>query len=252
MKLHVIILAQGNQARMGHAFRDKYKQMVDLPACGNVPVIVRTILQVKHYLSNVGEIAFSLVCWNKMIETAPEHWIPVLRMAGVAKYELADPGNSSLKGIARFLETNIINDADRTMVLFGDVIYSFDCLDAIWMMTERFGFVGTSDLRNDGGELWGVGWSSNDEDTVALELRDALLRHPPFNDDYQPGQMRRWLVGWRRGDVSEHVQRLIKINRYMAVDDFTCDIDVPENVRFVQTFTHEKAMLDDKNHGITW
>jgi hypothetical protein len=248
------------------------KQLLPLPACDNTPILDRTLRQLwkltvcrpddKHL-----PVRVEVVGWMDMIERylrtpvrvdAPGNLIRELSLAGTPFWFspgvgiLADPGNSSLKGIARYL-TKIATDRgddEHTVVLLGDVVYSMHCLETLLTRHAPIMFAGTSDLSTSGGELWGVSWRKECERTMMTMLGNALAKHPPFHDTYQPGQMRRWywaLDQWMRSGGDCVPPR----PWYVAVDDFTRDIDLPEHVAALPALS-ERAAQDDKNHGMEW
>jgi hypothetical protein len=167
--------------------------------------------------------------------------------------ELATPGNSALRGVGRYLEQRDRDNRryDHTIVLLGDVVYSWECLRAIWQISKIGGFVGTRHLALDKGDLWGVGWSRALNDRMMLDLRDALLRHPPFEDEYRHGQLRRWVSGFRRGDLADHVIKMQKVEAYTAIDDYTHDIDFPGDLVLLPDLS-AAAAADDAKHGVIW
>lgn len=254
MNIEVIILAQGTQKRLGapHGF----KQLLRLPACGDAPILGRTLRQLAD-LSDAGMPVKlptpTIVTWERLSSEACDAYPKLFNWAGVVFRKLASPGNSSLKGIARYLEEQPQDRGyDGTIVLLGDVVYSWSCLlSLLWLSQMSWGFTGTSDLSNGGGELWGVAWSKSYEQRMLADLRDALLRHPPFEDEYQPGQMRRWIAGWRRGDISDHVRQLIRSGNYRPINDYTMDVDLPEHIAKLQAVS-ELAAADDLAHGMAW
>lgn len=260
MLTEVIILAQGTQKRLGmtHGF----KQLLPLPACGNTPIMARTVRQVLRmappgredaaHLYNAGvlpPVAITILSWPDMLAPYPE--TSTLRLA-TRCVSLAHPGNSSLKGVARYLETRSHDHpADTTIVLLGDVVYSWACLNALSRLGGSCGFAGTSNLSGSAGELWGVAWARAHEAQMLQDLRDALLRHPPFEDEYQCGQLRRWIVGWRRGDTADHVARLRRAGQYVDVDDYTMDVDLPTDIPKLVPAARA-AVLDDAANHLTW
>lgn len=177
---------------------------------------------------------------------------------------LPDPGNSSLKGVDRFLRRFYEHPSrptfERTVVLFGDTVYSWRCLQAIFDGTHwHCGFVGTSDLSQSGGELWGVSWEIGAETVMLQALVTALGRHPAFAE-YQPGQMRRWLWEIDRCIDGSHLDGVIGVDVgahglrrtwYRTIDDYTRDIDLPEHVEQLSALS-ELAASDDALHGVTW
>ncbi len=264
MKTNVIILAQGSQKRLPNL--PVAKQMLPLPHCNGVPIMYRTVRQCWKLLAvtpeTLGETAISIITWSQLADQITRQCIPVEVSPHVrALYHpqlrtLADPGNSSLKGIERYLRTfagEVVSfNADRTVVLFGDVVYSWQCLGAIFAGSHwHFGFVGTSDLSTSGGELWGIQWMRSAQHNMLECLNAALKKHPPFDSNYQCGQMRRWL--WAVDDTMRAMlgPAFEPRNWYKVVDDYTRDIDLPEHVDLLSQLSYE-AMADDLTNGVTW
>jgi len=240
--LDVVILAQGTQQRMGHAFRYTPKQLLPLKHCDGTAILARTIFQVRQ---RFPEAKIDLVTWDHVCAGLGG-------LSDVTLTQLPSPGNSSLKGIARYLELRApVRQQSKTIVLLGDVVYSWACLDALAVLSAHMGFVGTADLSSSKGELWGVAWHAIHDDAMMIDLRDALLKHPPLEDTYQPGQLRRWVVGWRRGDVADQVAKLIKTGNYVAIDDYTMDVDLPQHVPLLDNAS-KLAAADDARHNLMW
>lgn len=252
--MEVIILAQGTQRRMGPGI--DYKQLLPLPACGGVPIMLRTCRQIDaRGWASSPMVAGGPTIQSKTIIT----WAPVMRRLQqdvVAQHvELKDPGNSSLKGIHRYLQMRdkliYTVTPDKTVVLLGDVIYSWACLDAIWRMAMDWGFVGTGNLSSSDGELWGVAWSRDNEPFMMRQIADAILMHPPVDDDYQPGQLRRWIKGFSRGELAGHIHGLRRKGHYTDIDDYTRDIDIAPQLSLIPAISIDAAK-DDESHGISW
>jgi hypothetical protein len=247
----VIILAQGTQKRMGPGVG--YKQLLPLPACGKVPILARTLRQLAKD-SHLAPCHITLLTWRGLhlaMEGAPTYKASIdLELDMI---QLPEPGNSALKGIARYLELRgAKHHFTATAVLLGDVVYSWQCLLALREMAATGGgFVGTSNLSEHAGEIWGVAWPRAHEDAMLDDLRDAMLRHPPFEDEYQPGQLRRWITGMRRGALALHVTTLTRSGRYRSVDDYTMDVDLPTHIRRLGPAS-VAAAADDAQHGLTW
>jgi hypothetical protein len=242
----VIILAQGSQRRLGHHAGPR--QLLPLPACGGAPILSRTLRQLGEINS---QATVTVVAESSLTEA-------LFRVAKWPIYtvsvELPVPGNSALKGIARYLELREGQGRryQRTIVLLGDVVYSWDCLLEIWEMSvDYYGFVGTKNLSLSKGDLWGAGWSRSHEDWMLTNLRDALLRHPPFDDDPEPGQLRRWISGMQRGDLADHIVKLRWAAHYADVDDYTHDIDIPHDLVLLPDLS-SLAAEDDAKHGVIW
>jgi hypothetical protein len=256
MTTHIIILAQGRQTRLPAL--PVAKQLLPLPACNGTPILYRTMRQIWHLLPGVKTLDDRVIAVS---------WLPVMErlqreavvIGGDERYypnvdTLSDPGNSSLKGIARYLE-KLTREADvcqkrfgatltfeRTVVLLGDVVYSWACLQAILFKKTPLTFCGTSDISPSGGELWGIAWSNGQQAVMTAALEVALAKHPPFAE-YQPGQLRRWM--WA---IHPEFQTTA---RYAAIDDYTRDIDLPEHVEQLPRLS-ELAAADDAANGVTW
>lgn len=283
---HVIILAQGQQKRL--ASLPVAKCMLKLPACREIEIIKRTLRQLWYLLEmqhNGGldpadspvrhHHRICVVTWPQVSEHLLRFGsvIDIGRERAITFYPhtetLTEPGNSSLKGIDRYLrrfhEQPYRPAFERTVVLFGDVVYSWACLRMILEGTHwHCGFVGTRDLSQAAGELWGLSWEPTAEQVMLQALLAALGRHPPFAE-YQPGQMRRWL--WEIGRCidgslantvadGEYARAIgaptgAKPTWYRACDDYTRDIDLPEHVEMLQLLS-ECARLDDDQNGVTW
>lgn len=263
MRMHVIILAQGNQSRLTGVTMPK--QFLPLPDCGKIAIMLRTLQQLDAFAGTAMRMAITVVCHLPMHATIRDYVMQRLLDASgtsdrmsVAVESLTDPGNSSLKGISRFFSnryhgpTSIygpISGApyDATCVLFGDAVYSWHCLGTLLDVTEvgvdRPVIVcGTSDLSPSSGELWGVSWMATQGDLMKRALDKAMTKHPPFHDTYQPGQMRQWL--WALpADVQE--------SAFVRVDDYTRDVDLPEHLKLLPELSH-MAKVDDEAHGVTW
>lgn len=279
MTTHVIILCQGTQKRMRTL--PMAKQLLPLSGCGGVPILARTLCQ----LEKLGGYAVTVVGWPNLRDdmlgqleglhaaAAPVRSPGIVYAAlGRLDYEfssMSDPGNSSLRGISRYLkqsEPDRSDDGTRdrsagtddprhtggpTIVLLGDVVYSWKCLRALGSMSAGMGFVGTSDITESTGELWGVAWAKQWHRFMMKDLDDGMLRHPPFQDEYQPGQMRRWMVGWHRGRLADRVGELQRQGSFMPVDDYTMDVDLPEHIAKLEGASL-MAANDDRMNGLVW
>lgn len=245
--MHVIILAQGTQRRMGAGA--PLKQMLPLTGYGDIPIMMRTLYQVAHRFARTS-LRLDVIAWEALkLEVGR---LDASLLEGATFVELEDPGNSSLRGIGSFLRDQpLYRGHDHTIVLLGDVVYSWACLDVLAARRDppRGVFAGTSNLTSGGGELWGVAWSTFFENQMRADLEDALLRHPSFDDTYQPGQLRRWIAGWRKGTIEHNVERRRSLGQYADVDDYTMDVDTPHDIKKLST-VGEVAKLDDTSRGL--
>jgi hypothetical protein len=258
---HVIVLAQGTQKRMEHARHPK--QLLTLTAheaaCApNTRILPRTLMQVGVLLggrySTFGRHMVEVVTWPTVwhdmnairMPPAPfaedriSEWVPGFHC-------LPDPGNSSIRGIARYLRAmespRHQADIGRTIVLLGDVLYSWACLEALFSDRDVV-FAGTSDLGRDRGELWGIAWdhrTSGRMMTGALEL--AVAASSKHEDEYQPGQMRHWLWAVDR-HLNPNGLTLSTRDWWVPIDDYTMDVDLPEHLTKLAAASWD-ALADD-------
>lgn len=247
---HVIILAQGQQTRLpelGHP-----KQLLALPRAGGVQILARTLVILRE-LSPWANV--TVVAKNELAASIATscYW---------ESHELADPGNSSLKGVSRYLDhrRDLMNlgalefEPSMTTVLLGDVVYSWDCLATLLLTPGPAGlaFVGTSDLSESAGEIWGIQWLPSADAAMTDWLKRALRRHPPF-PAYQCGQLRQWLFTARRAmqDELRSVERGNAAVPFVAIDDYTKDFDVPADLELLEDVSRAAAD-DDAQHGLRW
>jgi hypothetical protein len=263
--IHVIVLAQGQQTRLaGHL--DIPKQCLPLAGCGGMPIILRTLLQLMHINRSGDAMRVTVVCHEGManeLRNETSVFTGALedkrhdRACSLGVITLPDPGNSSLKGIARTLALfnghqdylAFTGEPDVTVVLLGDVIYSWRCLAAILDVGEKVragtglcSFVTSSELGQSSGEVWGLSWHKAGRRMMSEALDRALAKHPPFHDTYQPGQMRHWL--WALPKLEQKLSHRI-------CDDYTKDIDRPDHLPLVAGIS-ALAAVDDMAHGVTW
>jgi hypothetical protein len=256
---HVIILAQGEQKRLPNLLGYP-KQAVRLPWCGDTPLMARTLRQIDILDAGARVTVIAGPILRGLLEQASP-------CDSVEFVQLPAPGNSSLKGIARYLEgiaygSDHDRDLGRVVVLLGDVVYSWQCLLVLLGLVEMAGtrtplrFVGTRDLTSSTGELWGIAWERVAAPGMLKGLSNALEHHPPF-DDYQPGQLRRWLwemnggSPWRSPEFDCSPGVLAETGGYVAIDDYTRDIDLPEHIEMLPGLS-VSAYHDDLKYGLVW
>lgn len=187
-------------------------------------------------------------------------WGSTMPGSGVAGLSFRSPRNSSLRGIADAMcalaaEGDIPLDRSgidlQILVLFGDTIYSWDCLrELVRRGREGHGFVISSDLTRSTGEVWGLSWCMADDTLMCNALAGALRKHPPVDDTYQAGQMRRWL--FELGDDDAGSPYIGGAHATSIADtDYTRDIDVPPHLKLLPELA-AKALADDERNGLRY
>lgn len=236
--IHVIILCQGNQSRLPDLKIPKQKLPLDRGGV-TMPLINRTI--------GLCDVAIPMPMWVTIVGRRSDF---SFAETGVEVVELTDPGNSSLKGLHRYLEHRRTcgprADAGGTVVLLGDVVYSRDCVKLLGTVaTTDFAFYTSPDLSPSGGEVWAVVWPRDREKTIDTVLDLALAKHPPF-EAYQPGQMRRLLYAARGSSQVPNPVVITSLETH-----FIRDFDKPDDLQHFEA-TARRALIDDREHGITW
>ncbi len=137
---------------------------------------------------------------------------------------------------------------ERTVILLGDVVYSKRCLAALVDKVSgrsQVWFAVSPDLTGATGEVFGV---SYDQAGTAefLHLLDNV-KHPPFPDTYQPGQLRRLL--WdRQAAVLQHAVMTPQLACCSIMDDdFTADVDTMSDLRRLSAL--DEMAFDDDRRG---
>lgn len=261
MLTKIIILAQGTQQRLVGVTTPKC--LLPLSACNDAPIVGRTLrmlyaIEGDHPRNKFEISGITLVSWAEVFEGMTREATRFSSPAMIAynKVSLPDPGNSSLKGIARYCDYGRVfrltpDDFERQtryVVLFGDTLYSWTTLEALVCGLGREAlFVGTDDLSNSGGELWGLSWVAPRATAMMSEaLEHAMRRHPPVKDVYQPGQMRNWL--WAVDGMNTHARGR---PWWEPVTGYTMDVDLPEHVKLLRDVS-KLAANEDALHGLEW
>lgn len=240
--VHVVILCQGQQTRLPDLANKKQLLPVYHRADGSpVTILGRTIAQVRATLrapriTVVGDSAFVATCRN------------VAELA-----TLGDPGNSSLKGLQRYLHAEHGHPLQgvkypNTVVLLGDVVYTYDVLDFLCdqKSTAGLSFAMSSDLSTSGGELWGVAWKGGWYREVSELLLIAMSKYPPPQVDgtYQPGQLRR--LYWEAERLFLSSCRVYSTTR----SQYIMDVDKPDDLASLASIA---KLVDesDREHGVS-
>jgi hypothetical protein len=272
MKVRVIILAQGTQQRFTGLKIPK--QLLELDGLGTKTILDRTLFQLCFM---PGEVHCTVVCDGalrahveplcrdgRMSAEAPGH-LKLTNLASTATliamdvHTLPDPGNSSLKGLQRFLRDDTASlSADAIVVLLGDVVYSWSALRALWQCPTPLAFACTPNISPGAGELFGIVATSPGQLMAAVDV--AMERHSPKQVDktYQPGMLRLVLFAidkmhqWM-GDSPTALGDHALADRpwFISIDDFSRDFDKPSDLEQMPA-TARAAREDDARSGFTW
>ena len=219
--MRVVIMAQGGQSRL--PMLKVRKQLLPLAAC-NTTILHRTLAQLSELM--VSEI---YLVAPEMLATEILRWAHrAIPAANLITVTLPRPGNSVVQGL---LGTGAMLAGDDVVVLLGDVVYSWACLEYLLDAARRqrlFAAAVSSDLSVGGGEVYGVAYGRNHAHKV-VSLLEGAPKPPPHFTSYQPGQLRTWIREVQRdlgvaqpfephGDVC-HV-----------VDDYTTDFDTLDDL----------------------
>lgn len=253
--IHVVILAQGEQRRIPDLRIPK--QLLPLPLCGNTPILNRTIRQIMDIVPEATPPAIEVVGWPHFVDhftlhpiytTTQKTWLNALHCRPTIT-TLPDPGNSSLKGFSRYRDQHAnFPFASRTVVLLGDVVYSWQILRELLDGNNETVWAVSDDISPSAGELWGIAWNERANDDMMESLDRAMAKHPT-QTVYQPGQMRLWL--WEFEAMLDHHRCRVVTPRDEG--DYTVDIDLPRHAKPEFLFELSRwASDDDAKNGLSW
>lgn len=281
--LNIIILAQGKQTRLP-GFKTP-KHLLELPmhaACGadNFRIVQRTVAQLARLVASTDlTIQEAAAQWDRHTVTIINDWpahfhlqdadarlrcmsMPDRRHISEHNWlvvcprqvRLQDPGNSSLLGFERYImEHGGIPHTHRTVVLLGDVVYSWRCLERLLDERSPVTFAITPILTADAGEVFGFAWNVDLKDHKldggsAIQLAyAAALRASSKADEtvYQSGQLRHLV--WQYLELgAKHKPQVTDV---ALIDDYTMDVDLPEHLVTLASASIE-AYGEDKERGL--
>lgn len=236
--IRVVILCQGKQTRMEGLSHPKQLLGLHCPKNGRtITILERTCRQVRHHMG--PDVHITVVADQVKFASAIDYCDRVV--------DLVNPGNSSLKGLHRYLASGYAagHRDDATLVLLGDVVYSNGDMGLITTSElSALSFLTTHDLSPSDGELFAVWWPARDHRVVMDTLDDAMQKHPPFHDTYQPGQMRRLL--WAARERSDR-RNMYQFNSYA----YTRDFDTTEQLIHLASIA-DSAWVDDIEQEMPW
>lgn len=197
--IRTIVLAHGEQARFT-GMLDRPKQLIDL---GGESIIARTVRLFRGHVDEVVVIA----PWGGTVGPARVEAIPY-------------PGGTTLHGLHQ--TRHLWNDIDRLIVLLGDVVFSTHTRDVV-MAARSLTFVGREGPNPLTGKPWGELFALVCPRAAIAQL-DAVLHEPHWQT--APGRLR---------DLAQFLRGCAVCPFAMTdiVNDYTDDIDTPEDVEAV-------------------
>lgn len=251
MTTHVIILAQGSQTRLPGLQIPKQLLELDTGELADAPrtILHRTLWMLGRFRI-MSSMDVTVVCGDVIAKALRDQDIPrdVPRGSATHTLKLAEPGNSSLKGVHQALaipKERLLERGDRIAILLGDTVYSWKCLLEI-LAPRPIAFVGTGDLGQSEGEIWGISWNRDQDEVMRRAREAALAEHPPAHfTEYQPGQLRRWLWAHCNFDRTP----VTPYRDYYEVDDYTRDIDIPAHLELLPALARAAYEDDLRESG---
>lgn len=205
-----IVLCQGEQYRLAQLGHPKH-----LLSVGNETILGRTL----RLLHAAGWPA--VVIGGPMLAQETSD-------GGSRLYTLSEPGYCVLDAIAQL--GDFFQDAD-VRVFLGDVVWSRPAFDSFLQGgsgSESLFFAGTPGIDYGQGELFGMGFSRMGRSWMERLVRDAPCRKI-LPDRGQPGHLRNLLFA--ASSIYELPPRMLYSDElFIPVDDWTCDIDKPEDL----------------------
>lgn len=198
MTLHAIILAAGEAVRF-HGIR---KQLLTLP--NGDTLLERQIRQVRER----GGLPF--------VVTLDESLAQYARFSGASVIEPYDQ---------RFIVSSLLSTRDywhkdRTLVLLGDVLYSKEVMDDLFMRTMHLG------IWLNGRDVYALSFTPKHWVGIELGLRAEIISAEEWR---RTGKLRSWF------------ETVFPRPFAVAVDDYTRDFDSPDDVKHLK-----KLALDDR------
>lgn len=214
----ILIMAQGEQRRLSKLGYPK--QLIEL---AGETIIARTIRLVNEIVNAVEIHEHIAVIGHPVITEALRHQRHVITMT------LGDPGKCIVDGLAA--TESIWSPIDCKTVLLGDVVYSRDAIAKIFADRHRLVFSGTSDLSESTGETFSMTWNADGEMKELLRTCPCRVRK---KGELVGGHLRRLLWHAMRRRRARNDPRVSWARElYIPIDDWTDDIDTPDDLRFL-------------------
>jgi hypothetical protein len=217
MEKKIFILAQGADAYWrGKNLPSKFKQLIPM---GDKTIITRTISLLK------GE-DITVIAVPELLSILPKT---------VKTYTYKNPG-TVLRGIWLTQYGELQWDAERTIILFGDVVFSRFGINTILEDSRTLSFYGR-DWANfitgkESPELFGIAFSNEVKSDTCMALY--------------------WL--WRAALAEKRITKLWTLYYYInnpnllvQFNDYTDDVDSPDEYNSFWSYLANAAMEDDKD-----
>jgi CTP:molybdopterin cytidylyltransferase MocA len=219
--MQVLVMAQGRQSRLANVL-DGPKHLVKVDG---EPILART-LRLETSLGVGARRRPVVVGWPGMR--------PACDSQGARLVTLHHPGTSLLFGLLQ--TTALWSPRGRTIVLLGDVVFSAAAMAAILAERRPLVFAGTTTLHGGDGELYALAFDAAAAAPIVETLRDF---RPAYTEHEQPGQLRRllWSYMARTGRTWTHPHEMHHPDLYLPIDDWTKDIDTPDDLTRLEDLT---------------
>ncbi len=272
MHLHVIVMAHGQQTRLAHLAHPKH--LLRLQRCGET-ILGRTLRLVAIYgHAAAANLSVTVVGPQAIREAVLEKTTGFEGTTGSAwmrhsgHHAVGARGISSLyldvlsfKGVFSDILRNLdalmevpLPDADGTVVLLGDVVFSHDAMQQIVRERPPVLFAGTPRVGPAHGELFAMAWDASRDGDVRKAL--AATPRSAFRNVYQCGQLRNFLWHWQSvlsppppGATPTLCVRP-ELGHYLPIGDYTNDVDTSADVEYLPTLD-ELAYRDEENTYLT-
>lgn len=197
---------------------DKWPVPKQLTPINGEPLVARTIRLLRE--NGVEDIA---ICSNQ--DGFEGFGVPVLKHENEYRLGLDNAYGHWLNGFMYFEEP--------TCYLFGDVIFSPDAIKTIVEYDDEdiMFFASAEPLPKGYPKQWAEPFAFKVKD---MESFFNAIDRAKFYD--QEGCFYRMAVSWELWQVIKHTPlNRINYNNYVAINDYTCDIDTPEDAKFYES-----------------
>lgn len=226
METTVLIMCQGEQRRLGRLGYPK--QLVDVDGVPNLHRTVGLILE-------MGRMVDARIC---VVGRNSDRL--ALALSGLCdERELPDPGHCILDGIAATADLW----RGRVIILLGDVVFSRAALAAIVDDERPLFFAGKKIADTTGenttGELFALSFAAEEHARIAI-----LLGSVPCRTRDHGREPMRYATGQQSGHLRYLLWHLQRGARnpwpayFLAIDDWTDDIDYPSDIERLPDFNH--------------
>lgn len=236
MRAEILILAQGDQHRMGELAIPKQL----LPVAGE-PIIERTLRLLGGRTVSGQNAVIEGNRWIICDTQRHPQWLRLAREGWADLQRLPEPGRCILEGIGQTCD--LWTPTGRTFIVLGDVCWSAAALAAVVADRRPLLFAGSSPVTPSEGEIYALAFDASMQAQVRAAVESAPCRRVTTYDGFQPGHLRYLLWSMTLAQYQQERGSPNSIGYrddrawcsppacWLEISDFTTDIDTMEEAR---------------------